>query len=572
MKNMIQIVKRRKLLLILLLLLIIKLLIVQVQPIEAEYTLIYDDQLMCELANNIADGNWLGEYNKNTLIKGVFTPLFIAFCYIIHIPFLLGKEIFYGIACIVFTLFIRKKLKTDMQAIIVYMVLLFNPVEYSTDLCRLYRDGIYSSLILYLISFFIGIFLNRTESAKKQIKYYIAIGITYTCTYLCREETIWLLPIMVATLILIIIPIIKEKNKKEKLKKIAVMFIPICIFLIITNIIAYTNYRYYGVYTLNQYWGKEFKEAYGALTRVIPEERIRRVPVTKNVMEKIYKISPKFAELKEFFNGENGKKWQYCGENIQGEINAGYFHWALMEAVESKGYYKDAKTANEFYKNLSNEINLACDNGEIESLKNQRNSNMVVFSVGDIIDVIKNMPKVIQYQYNLKNIILKISPPIKYKNSEQEYLEIKNKFERITRTKEISKDYYKEPINSIRLSILNLIKNIYQIANMYLFYIGIAFYIVFIIYNLKRLKTVYEELMILTGLLGIYLSRIFIISFTEILMYREALNVAYLSSIYNIQFLFTILTIIWLKNSTQIHKSKGNKNGKRINNTNSSTK
>lgn len=91
-----KVLKQNKII-ILVILLIIKIIIVQVQPLNAKYTMKYDDQLMVEMAENIVNGKWLGEYNSKTLIKGVFTPLFISLLYILHIPFLMGKEIFYGI-------------------------------------------------------------------------------------------------------------------------------------------------------------------------------------------------------------------------------------------------------------------------------------------------------------------------------------------------------------------------------------------------------------------------------------------------------------------------------------------
>ena len=99
----------------------------------------YDDQLMCEQANSFVSGDWLGEYNSKTLTKGVFTPLFIALTYFLNIPFLMGKEIFYGISYIVFTLIISKKIKNRFALILIYLVILLNPVEYSAQLSRAYR-------------------------------------------------------------------------------------------------------------------------------------------------------------------------------------------------------------------------------------------------------------------------------------------------------------------------------------------------------------------------------------------------------------------------------------------------
>ena len=152
-KTILEKIKKYWLVLLFIILLIIKILIVQVQPTTAKYSMIYDDQLMVEQANSIVSGNWLGEYNSKTLTKGVFTPLFIALTYILNIPFLIGKEIFYGIACIVFVLIISKKIKSKIALICIYIIILINPVEYSVQLCRVYRDGLYTSLILFLLAF-----------------------------------------------------------------------------------------------------------------------------------------------------------------------------------------------------------------------------------------------------------------------------------------------------------------------------------------------------------------------------------------------------------------------------------
>lgn len=67
------------------------------------------------------------------------------------------------------------------------------------------------------------------------------------------------------------------------------------------------------VYTLNQYWGTPFKSAYGALTRVTPEEEKKRIPVNNKTIEELFKYSPKLSELKEFFQNE-ADGWRECGE------------------------------------------------------------------------------------------------------------------------------------------------------------------------------------------------------------------------------------------------------------------
>lgn len=557
---MIKIFNKYRLVIILLLLLILKIIIVQVQPTNAKYSMIYDDQLMIEQANSIISGEWLGEYNSKTLTKGVFTPLAMALIYILNIPFLIGKEIFYGLACIIFILIIRKKIKSEIALVFIYAIILLNPVEYSSQLCRAYRDGIYMSLILLLTSFLIGIFLNRKESIKRQIKYFIGLGITFSATYLCREETIWLLPFILVITIATIIP--NYLNKK-----ILLYIIPIMITIISVNIICVLNYKYYGIYTLNQYWGNAFTSAYGALLRVKPEEEKQRVPITRETMNRLYELSPKFAELKDFLEGEEGDNWRNIGITIEGELTGAYVQWALMDAVESLGYYENASKAEQYYTDLAKEINQLCDEGLIESRTGKIQSNSYNFGLDEIITSITKMPEIIQYQYSLEDVTMMVG------NSSgiigMDLSNEKEMFEKITRQPIVTIGHYLKNNNNMKIELIKIIKKSYEFINPYLFYISILLMIVFILVNIKKLKDIYEELVILITLAVIYLSRIFIITFTKEIMFEEALNTSYLACIYEIQYLFGVILIVFLVKN---FRRKYNERKSRINNTNPSIK
>ncbi len=137
--------------------------------------------LMVTLANSILKGEWLGEFGKGTLIKGVTMPLFLVLLKIMNIPYLLGKEIFYCLACMLFALTINKAIKNKVVSLIIYLLILLNPVEYSNELCRVYRDSIYISLILYLLTISINIFLDRDKPVKKQILNYVLFRNNYFC-------------------------------------------------------------------------------------------------------------------------------------------------------------------------------------------------------------------------------------------------------------------------------------------------------------------------------------------------------------------------------------------------------
>ena len=527
-------------LIIIILICIIKIIFTSVQDINANISLLYDDVLIVKEADGIISGNWLGEYNCLTLVKGAFAPLFIAFLNIIQVPFLIGQEIIYDISIIFLTLVLSKKIENKKILVIISIILLFNPIMYCSELIRVYRDGIYVSLIVFLIALTIGLFLNRKGKIRKIVLYQIGLGFALSAIYLCREDFIWIIPYLIGTVIITICYILRDKELHNKIKRVNTYFIPICIFTISILTVMSINYKYYGVFQLNQYWGKEFKEAYGALTRIKVEEK-RKVPITREALSIAYRISPTFAELKDYLEGEEGKKWAMCGDGDSVDIQGGWIHWAIIRAVESKGYYKDAKTANEFYRRVSDEINKACDEGVVDAYP-KRVSNTGRFDVEDIINTFKKSVDTIKYQSKYYLVKIKGTPPRTIKENDEKIVKT---FQNVTNQNVISGDTYKGTENKIKVNVLNNILKTYQKINPILFLVSIFISIIYIINNFIK-KDKKEFVWILLGLWGIYYSRIFIITFTNITMYTEAINISYLAPTYVIQLLISMLTILLL--------------------------
>ena len=543
------------------LIIIFQIYLVSVQPIDARIASTYDDVLMVEQASSILEGKWLGDYNCLTLVKGPFTPVFMAVAKLCHIPFLIAQDIFFIIACIFLIYVFKDIIKSNILKIITLVLLIFNPIIYSTEICRAYRDGIYLALIIYLIAFSFAVFLKRKDTMSKLIWYYIGLGFTIGSIFLCREEIVWLIPYLLIFVIMTIIYIVKDKEVLQKKQKILLFLVPILIVILMIISVMFLNYKYYGTFQLNQYWGKEFKEAYGALTRIISEEEIERVPVTTESLEKAYEISPKCRELKEYFDGEL-ENWAMCGDGSLDQIQGGYFHWALMRAVESKGYYKNAKTANEFYKQMAEEINKACDEGKVECLNYKRVSNVIRFDLEDIYDAIIKCKDTIKYQYTMSLLKVKITSSW-YAKSDETYQERTKAFEEITLTKTSVNGFYETEQDKMRINILDKIKNIYKTINPYVFYESILVAVVFIIQSIIRKQKNSGKIIILIGLAGLYLCRIFIITFTSVTMYTSAINVMYLSATYVIQILFAVFANIFLgQEIKKIIVRKGKENGK----------
>lgn len=93
------------------------------------------------------------------------------------------------------------------------------------------------------------------------------------------------------------------------------------------------------------------------------------MPISREMREKIYPVSPAFAELSPLLEGEVGDHWAKvtCGrfEDICGDVAGGWFMWALREAADNAGHHTSARAARDYYQRLGAEIDAACDDGRL---------------------------------------------------------------------------------------------------------------------------------------------------------------------------------------------------------------
>jgi hypothetical protein len=81
--------------------------------------------------------------------------------------------------------------------------------------------------------------------------------------------------------------------------------------------------------------------------------------------ERIYAVSPAFAELRPFLDGDVVNGWSKWGPYAGRDIST-HFVFALRDAVASAGYYSSGVAAAAYYRRLASEVNTACDKGLLE--------------------------------------------------------------------------------------------------------------------------------------------------------------------------------------------------------------
>ncbi len=343
---------------------IVKLWLVSGQTVFAIGYAGHDDRLFLNLTKAFLAHGWLGHYSHLTLIKGPFYPFWIALSFVLGIPLLLSQHLLYIAACVFFLVAVRPLLRKPALLLLVWSVLLFNPMSYTDSvMTRVIREGIYPALTIMVAAFSIGLLVRYDRPLKNLGFWSVGLGFVLSAFWLTREEGVWIIPS-----ILIIIGFAAVRVWQTKLidwRGLSLLCIlPIVIWMAAIGFVAGINKVGYGVFATVEVKSRDFLAAYGALSRVKHAHWRRYVPVPKETRERIYKISPAFAELRPFLEGDMGKGWSVHGCNalaVCEDIAGGWFMWALRDAVAAAGHSLSGSSAANFYRRMAEEINTACE-------------------------------------------------------------------------------------------------------------------------------------------------------------------------------------------------------------------
>ncbi|MBS0630710.1 MAG: hypothetical protein JSS11_02270 [Verrucomicrobia bacterium] len=331
----------------------------------------HDDRLFLLLAKSLLRGEWLGPYNHFTLIKGPMYPLWIAGVFLTGIPLIPAQHLLYAAACAVFVLGLRPLLPRPWLAFLLFAVLLFNPLTCEAFVHgRILRQNIYHSLMLGTVGGLAALALRRTRPLRELIPWAVLAGSSLAAFWLTREEGVWLVPLLALLWGWMLCRIWRERAPDFR-RRAALMLSPLALWAAALLIICSLNQYYYGVFATVEFKARPFMDAYGALARVQPQPWRPYVPVTRETRERIYAVSPAFAELRPYLDGPASEGWYLPGETFRGipraehEIVGGWFMWALRDAVAAAGHAHSGAEAMAFYQRLADEVNAACDSGRL---------------------------------------------------------------------------------------------------------------------------------------------------------------------------------------------------------------
>ena len=217
-----------------------------------------------------------------------------------------------------------------------FVVLLFNPMSVSDDTSiRVTREGLYPALGLLVFAGAAGAALRLNGSRRNALAWAALCGIALALFWHTREESVWFVPVLAAALLVSVL--------RARWKQAAVAAaLPVLIVAAAHFALVLANGLTYGVYAVVEFQWKPFLRAYGSLTSVRQHPATPRFPVPREVRQRVYAVSPAFAELRPFLEGQLGIDWRRGGaDDLGGES----FMWAFREAVEKAGYYARGSAA-----------------------------------------------------------------------------------------------------------------------------------------------------------------------------------------------------------------------------------
>lgn len=320
----------------------------------------HDDALFVELCENLLAGVWLGHANDLTLAKGPCFPVFLALNYFTGIPFVVTLQILYVLSGLLLIFVLRRLGLGRAGLLLTFLLFIFSPSLASLNARRLVRDSFYTSLLIGMLSAALGL-VDAIQRKRHTVGWCILCGFLLGSLWVTREEGMALLPPLV---LLALGSFFFSRRYFCSLRSTVLVgafgaLVPLGVLSL--------NYAFYEVTIVTEMQSEYFTHAYGALSRVKHDTWRQYVPVPQHVREKIYKVSPAFASIRQFLEASSwvGPGCRYI--NPCDDLSS-HFIWGFRKAVVQSRYYASLEDARIFYNKLALEVDSACDRGDLDCL------------------------------------------------------------------------------------------------------------------------------------------------------------------------------------------------------------
>lgn len=379
----------------------IKQILVYDLPIYAISNALPDDGLMVYLAENLKNGQWLGNYQRLTLVKGIGYPLFLVISNILPFSYLSISSLFYTVSVLCMVYAVKPLFRTYKSLAALYMVLLFSPVAASlVTFQRVYRNSISAAQVLLIIGSFAGIYFRREWSVKRQMPWMFGAVLGLVSFYYTREDAIWILPfVVVVTLIYIGMVIYRYRvfRKKDMLVRIILILLPLLCMTGTGKAIGFLNQHYYGTSVVNELNSGSFAEMMKTIYSVEDSKELKQISVSRAKLKELYKYSPTLEDIQDEMDIQFAA---WCGDEEYSriwEVEDGWFFWILRDAMSDAGYYESTETMTTFCEAVTAELQQAMKAGNLRERPTMPSAMMSPWREGYFLKTLDAMWELHQY-------------------------------------------------------------------------------------------------------------------------------------------------------------------------------
>lgn len=328
-----------------------------------------DDLLMVELARNILHGEWLGNWIGGTTYPGVniYKPpgysLFLVFSYFLHLSPQVVLITFYLFISYLFTNFVIETRVVEKKLVFVFLA--FNPVLYSNEFSRLYRDSLILVLTWGSAVFTLLLFKFVREKKIGSRVYSIIFINSLLIGYLkIVKNDFYIFSSIFLLTALVYMFLIKFKQKIGK-KNLVYLMIPFLIFVINTNSFTFAienrNKIEYDVKLVEDNNSGAFAAAWKQMSRIrIEDDPWGNYPISPAMFEKLNLEIESFKSLSLYMLGDTGWKQSNCER--AGECTGSSGPWVQNELRDAAiaGGVENAADFQNLFNNIAKEIKLFC--------------------------------------------------------------------------------------------------------------------------------------------------------------------------------------------------------------------
>lgn len=508
----------------------------------------FDDELAIHWGYTLLSGEWLGNYSYTTLIKGITYPCFVALIKLLGLTYGQGMGILMIVASLIFIRMIYKFNKNRFFLLISYIFVLFNPAGFSGwTALHIYRDTMTIWLLLILFSCVIALYDNRKLAWKFSVGWIAGALSSFVMLYYLREDSIWIYPfIILSFLICAISHYFPQRINCWSKNLLSIVFFTILPWIcvgIVGVVISSLNFRYYGIFCINDRTQGPFAEMMELIYQVEDDSTDENVWITDGMLWKCVDASPTLRNVKDQIES----RFEAAKEE-DSQIHGDFLQWELRTAFRDAGYYQDASETQRMIQKIVVELKDAYKKG---ILKRDNKIHLSAQGRGmTFADIIRYIPIAVERFFDVANYEGCYSYYPYYPQAKEELVD---KFE-IMLSLPLSKEYIDSPIYVFTENFYSIINKVYhKLGRIILNGCCIVFCISTIreVLRYKREKVISKELELSLPIFGIMLSGYLLIYmitvFTTFLTVYNFYN--YTTGIYAIHSIFEILIInnLWYK-------------------------